>query len=155
VVELEIHGAISAEEVRSRLAAQAPPGLEILTARVVEPKATAQVRLATYRVVLPAERRADLSGRIAGVLAAPQLWIERERPEARRLDLRPYVQDLRLEDAHLEMDLLVTPNGSARPDEVLGLLGLKDLLEAGAVLERTHLRLHDEDDARSGGVPCP
>jgi radical SAM-linked protein len=155
VVELEINGDVPAEEVRSRLAAQAPPGLEILAARPIEPKATARVRLATYRIVLAAERRPNLPGRIAGLLAAPHLWVERERPEARRLDLRPYLHDVRLGDTHLEMDLLVTPNGSARPDEILDLLGLKDLLDAGAVLERIHLRLHDEDEAPSGGAPCP
>src|SRR5207245_1821509 len=44
----------------------------------------------------------------------------------------------------LEMDLWLTPGGTARPDEVLGLLGLQDLLEIGAVLERTRLELHDE-----------
>ena len=31
-----------------------------------------------------------------------------------------------------------------RPVEVLGLLGLTDLLEAGAVVERTRLELHEE-----------
>ena len=38
----------------------------------------------------------------------------------------------------------VSPAGTARPEEVLGLLGLQDLLDAGAVLERTRLELSDE-----------
>jgi hypothetical protein len=42
------------------------------------------------------------------------------------------------------MDLRVTPNGTARPEEVLAQLGLRDLLDAGFVLERTRLALEEE-----------
>src|SRR5262249_29156852 len=44
----------------------------------------------------------------------------------------------------LEMDFWVTPNGSARPGEILALLGLGELLAEGAVIERRQLELHDE-----------
>jgi hypothetical protein len=44
----------------------------------------------------------------------------------------------------LEMELFLTPHGTARPEEVLTVLGLQDLVEAGAVLERSRLELHDE-----------
>jgi hypothetical protein len=43
------------------------------------------------------------------------------------------------------MLLHLTPSGTARPEEVLGLLGLQDLLDAGAILERTRLELQDEE----------
>ena len=42
------------------------------------------------------------------------------------------------------MELCLTPAGTARPEEVLAALGLSDLLEAGAVLERARLELVDE-----------
>jgi len=42
------------------------------------------------------------------------------------------------------MDLWLTPAGTARPEEVLGLVGLADLLEAGGVLERLRLELDDD-----------
>ncbi len=42
------------------------------------------------------------------------------------------------------MELRLTPAGTARPEEVLGLLGLADLLTEGGVLERSRLELHDE-----------
>jgi hypothetical protein len=45
------------------------------------------------------------------------------------------------------MDLWLLPEGTARPDEVLALLGLQDLPEAGAVVERAGLELHDEPSA--------
>ena len=73
---------------------------------------------------------------------------------ATRVNLRPFLRDLRLvrwegEDQQtaseaLEIDLWLTPSGTARPVEVLGLLGLTDLFEAGTVLERSRLELHDE-----------
>jgi hypothetical protein len=50
------------------------------------------------------------------------------------------------------MDLWVRSTGMARPDEVLGLLGLHDLLEAGAVIERTRLELEDETAVRAPSV---
>jgi hypothetical protein len=42
------------------------------------------------------------------------------------------------------MVLCLTSAGTARPEEVLGLLGLQDLLDAGVILERSRLELHDE-----------
>jgi radical SAM-linked protein len=143
-VEIEFDAELLAEEVRDRLARQAPAGLEILDARTIDRRRTAQVRLASYCLALPPERAEGLSDRLDELLRASELWVERTRPESRRLDVRPYVADLRLADGRLEMDLRVTPNGAARPDDLLSLLGLQDLLEAGAVLERTRLELHDE-----------
>ena len=70
--------------------------------------------------------------------------VERLRPQRRRVDLRPYMNDLRLSSDSLEIDLRVSPTGSARADEVLALLGLSELLESSAVLERTVLDLEDE-----------
>jgi radical SAM-linked protein len=46
--------------------------------------------------------------------------------------------------ARLELDLWVTQTGTARADELVKLLGLADLLDAGAVLERTTVEVRDE-----------
>ena len=69
--------------------------------------------------------------------------------------MRPYLRDLRVLPDALEMDLVVTPGGTARPEEVLGLLGLGDLLEKGAVFERTRLELDDEPALASARVGAP
>ena len=59
------------------------------------------------------------------------------------MDLRPFLRDLRVVGegpTWLEMDLWLTPAGTARPEEVLGLLGLPGLIEAGgAALRRLRL----------------
>jgi radical SAM-linked protein len=171
VVELELDAEIPPEEVHERLARQAPAGLAILNVRRIDRRAGAQVRRACYRLPLPAERTAGLQEAIAALLATPELRVARgawrlareggdlstqysrlstqhsapaRTPER---DIRPYLRDLQLRGDALEMDFWVTPTGTARPEEILALLGLGDLLADGAVLERVTLELHDETDA--------
>jgi radical SAM-linked protein len=151
VVELELDEALPPEDVHARLSRQAPPGLEILSLRRIPPRAGAQVRRLCYRLPLPASRAGDARARAAEVLAAPERFVERTRPPRRRLDIRPFLYDLRVSGPHdggehaaLEMHLELTPAGTARPEEVLRVLGLDDLLVAGAVLERVRLELYDE-----------
>ncbi len=179
VAELELDEVLAPDEVLERLRRQAPPGIEILSVQRVAPKATAQVRSLSYRLPLPPERADSVREKAAQLLALPAVWLTRSKPlpgqvpltarqpapedaRATRVDLRPFLRDLRLVRAEgesanataLEVDLWLTPSGTARPVEVLGLLGLTDLLEAGAVLERSRLELHDES-CSSSVAHCP
>lgn len=154
VAELELDDFMPPEEIQVRLSRQAPAGLDILTVSRINPKVTAQVCRVCYRVALPADLAAVVPARVTALLACQELWIDRTRPHARRFDVRPYLHGLRVLNDALEMDLQVTPTGTVRPDEVLCLLDLGAILEAGAVLKRTQLVLHDEvcaagHDARS------
>ncbi len=144
VVELELQEELPLEEIVERLSRQAPVGLEILSLRRVPPSAKAQPCRATYRLPVPPERRGDLQRRIDELFAQEHCWVERTRPQPRRLDLRPYLHRIDLTPDGLDMQLSVTPQGTARPDEILNLLGLDDLRENGAVLQRTTLELTDE-----------
>ena len=164
VVELELDEVLPLHELRERLVRQAPPGLEILSIRRIGPRDGAQVRRLTYRVTLPAARAAVVAQRIADTLASGQCWVERTRPPVRRVDLRPFLSDLRLTELPLkppeteptfalEMELFLTPQGTARPQEVLTALGLQDVVEAGAVVERSRLELEDEMAACGAATP--
>jgi radical SAM-linked protein len=153
VADLEFREETDPEEVRRRLAAQAPPGLDILSVTRTDARAAPQVRSASYRVPLTAACHPDLPGRVAELLAARECWYERTRPHHRRLDLRPFLADLRLRPDALEMDLLVTPQGMARPEEILDVLGLGDLRTSGAVVERTRLELCDENSQPDPTAP--
>jgi radical SAM-linked protein len=158
VADLELSEDVDPAEVLVRLAAQAPPGLEILEVCRTDARVAPQVCAATYRVDIPVDRRDGLCERIAALLAAPDCWVERTRPHPRRFDLRPYVAGLRLVADTLELDLRVTPKGMARPDEVLEVLGLGDLLLAGAVMERTRIELTEENSPphiADGRLPIP
>ncbi len=144
VAELELDTDVSAAEVHSRLAQQAPAGLEILDVRRIDGARTAHARLACYRIAVPLHQSDNVPQRLTDLMQDASCWVERQRPERRRIDVRPYLRDLRFRDGAVEMDLVVTPTGTARPEEVLGLLGLAEVLEKGAVFERTHLVLDDE-----------
>jgi radical SAM-linked protein len=144
VLELEFDEPVAAADVHARLAKQLPKGLDILSVRRVPVSASAQVRRAGYGVQIPAEHSASLPDRIAALLAAPECWFERTRPEQRRVNLRPYLSEIRRSDQRLEIVLWVTPTGTARPAEILEAIGLGDLVESGIVLERFFLEIHDE-----------
>lgn len=168
VAELELDDELPADEVCARLRLQAPPGLEILSVRRVPLKTTAQVKALCYRLSLPPERVEAVRHKIDEVVAQAELWVVRAKPmagdtplttparsasdvpAAARLNIRPFLRELRLTPRDepglfaLDMDLWLTSAGTAKPVEVLGLLGLTDLLEAGAVIERARLELHDE-----------
>lgn len=152
VVDLELDDVLEPADIQERLARQAPPGLEILTVNRVAPRAPLRPRQALYRLDLPGDRVPAVAAAAAALLASQDCWIERLRPAPRRLDLRPYIVAVRVDAAAVELHLAITPNGGARPDEVLRLLGLGDLLDAGAVPERTTLELHDECQAPDPGT---
>jgi radical SAM-linked protein len=144
VVELGLDQVMEPEEVRDRLNRQAPPGLQMLSAARVPPKQTAQVCRAGYRIPLDPARADLAAARAAELLAAADYWVERTRPELRRINIRPYLEDIRVSPSSLEIDIRVTPNGTARPDEVVRALGLGELLDEGKIIERCRLRLSEE-----------
>jgi radical SAM-linked protein len=148
VADLELDEVVATEEIQSRLAGESPAGLQILQVLRIDPGTTARVRYVTYRVPLSgADIPHDLPDRLLSLQAAAECWIDRTRPQQRRIDLRPYIMDLRLQPNALEMDLLVTPQGTARPDEILGSLGLTAILDEGVVIERTAVELAEEESS--------
>jgi radical SAM-linked protein len=145
VVEIELARVMEAPEILRRLTLHGPPGLQFLSVQSTDVRTRAQVSRVRYRIALPVERCADLPHRIDALFGSSHLWIERTRPKARRLDVRPFLHNLHLDGNILEISLWVDSSvGSARPEEILGALDLADLLEAGAILERSKLELRDE-----------
>jgi len=86
-------------------------------------------------------------------LSLSEYWITRIRPQRRRLNIRPFVCELSHDCDSLNLVLWVTPIGAARPEEIVGALGLGHLLDEGAVLERTHLELLGELPEHERFVP--
>ncbi|MCI0685274.1 MAG: TIGR03936 family radical SAM-associated protein [Gemmataceae bacterium] len=156
VVDLDLLEAVPADDVLTRLNQQAPPGLEFLDVRSVDGRRAPQVRRAFYRLPL-VEPIAGLAERCAILLARQRCVVERLRPRRRCLDIRPFIADVQAgaqaDGAALTMALWITPNGAARPEEIVHALGLGALLDQGAVLERTHLELMDELPADERWLP--
>jgi radical SAM-linked protein len=144
VAELELTEPLSADDLRDRLNAQAPAGLTFTSVKVVPQASTVMPRRAVYRLPLPADRLADAAATAAALLSQDKVWADRMRPRPRRVNIRPYLRRLTVESGGLLLDVWVTPSGTARAEEILRLLGVKDIQDTGAVLERTELELDDE-----------
>jgi len=142
-LEVELTEALEPAELQHGLESQCPAGLAILSVKPIDMRNRAQVRRAHFRLPLT-EPIPDLLERCSAFLAQEHCWIERTRPHHRRLDLRPFIHTLRPSADALEMILWVSSYGAARPEEVAEALGLRAVLEAGAVIERTDLQLADE-----------
>ncbi len=155
VVDIELEGEPDPWDIRQRLATQAPAGLEILSVRSIDPRVTAQVRRVTYRLPFDPGTVPDLPERIDHLMAQEHCCVERLKPQRRKIDIRPFILGLNLDHTGLTLEFRVTPQGAARPDEVVQLLGLGDLLITGAVLERTVLELEDEIDSSVVRGPLP
>jgi radical SAM-linked protein len=139
VLELELTEEIDPPEVLRRLQAQAPPGIEFLSAKRIPINVTARPRRAVYRISLE-HPRADLDDLIAVFLAGTESWAERERPKPRAVNIRPYVESLAVADGALVISAWLTQEGSARADEIAAAAGITD----PPLIERIGLELMDE-----------
>ena len=145
VLELELAEPLEPADLLERLRAQAPPGFDFLEAEAVGPGRSPQVVAAEYALNVPPERLEGARDAVAAFLADERRPFVRRRPDrpAAELDLRASVLAAAVvEDGDLRFRLkMAAAERSARPEEVVETLGLRDLLEAGAVLVRIGVEL--------------
>jgi radical SAM-linked protein len=143
VLDLELAEPLATEAVRRRLAAVLPPGLDLLEAEQVPAGVSAQPVALRYHLEVPQTRRAAAAAALHGLLQANHWPIVRQREDkATALDLRSFVLEAALDDSGvLHFRLRVAPGGSARPDELLDALQLRDLLTSGGFLVRDDVEL--------------
>jgi radical SAM-linked protein len=123
---VELAQAVEPEEALRGLARQVPAGIRLLGAAVPEADAPPQPVRVCYEVALK-EPPPGLDGAITAFLACDAWPVTRTSPEnrpARTVDIRPFVEALVHNGDRLEIVLRVTPQGAARPSEVLDSLGL-------------------------------
>ena len=152
VVELEFTQPCNPDDVIARINREAPGGLAFHKADIVPMKATAMPRRVEYRMEIPPDRTQSVGQACAQLMDSSRIWVERLRPAPKRLNIRPYLRNLSLANDKLLLDLWVTNTGTARAEELLKLLMIHDLLEAGPTLERIWIALRDEAD---GGTDQP
>ncbi len=149
IVDIELSEPQSPADVLSRLTEQAPAGLhwlggETLAAPAKAPRPVALV----YELQVPFEHQAQVRRQIDLLLSSAHWPLVRHRPDRetdRTIDLRPFVLDAELSfGGVLRARLKVLPEGSARPEELLESLGIRNLLKQGAVLARTRLELAED-----------
>ena len=155
VAEFIFDEPVDAGRLRTDLAAQLPEGVRILEVAQVLGKDRARVVGVTYRVE-PSPDQSISADRIAHLLAQERIEVTRGRRQERRVDIRPFVRDISVHEDEagptLTVELHVSDQGTARPQEILALLGLN--AEPGrdaALVTRTCVHLassspQDEED---------
>jgi radical SAM-linked protein len=144
VVEMELLEPMEPSEVLRRLNSVSPSGLDWIEAETPGPGRAAQAEAVRYALNVPADRRDEARDALTDFLARESWPYTRHRPDRTvEIDLRPFLLEATLEepDGTLRFRLKMSPGGSARPEEVIDALGLRDLLGQGAVLARTAVEL--------------
>ena len=140
-LEFELADWVNPDTVSRKLAAQLPADLTVRQLTVVAPRQRAAVRQAVYEVQLHC-CPADLDARIAALLERDRIVVERGRPDKRRtLDIRPLLVSLEREGPQLRMVADCRSDGTLKPDEILGELGLSETERARCLVVRTDLAL--------------
>jgi radical SAM-linked protein len=151
VVELELAEPLEPAELLERLRKVSPPGLDWVDVKAVAPGRSApRVEAAQYFLEVPVDRQEATRSQLAALLASTQ-WPYTRHREGRdvAIDVRPFVLGAEFDPLGgptqsvgvLRFRMKITPNGSARPEEVIDALGLSDLLGQGTVLVRTEVEL--------------
>ena len=144
VVELELAEPLEPAELLERLMEVSPPGLDWVDVKAVAPGRSApQVEAVQYFLEVPVDRQEATRSQLAALLASTQ-WPYTRHREGRdvAIDVRPFVLGAEIDPLGvLRFRMKMSPNGSARPEEVIDALGLSDLLGQGTVLVRTEVEL--------------
>jgi len=178
VVEIELDGDHTAEDVIAALTPLVPEDFRFLSGRSVPVKVTVQPVRALYLFPLPADSHPQLGAQLASLLEKDTLVIDRirnvmqapaqaeplaeerldaltttepvmTRVEVKKLDIRPFIHNLWRDDRGYWMDVAITNHGAIRPEELLRLVDLENtMLDGESVLERVKLVLEDEQDCR-------
>lgn len=134
-IVLELTREVDAEETLRQLQRQAPTGLAIRNVRKLAVGERLVPDIVRYRFISEGDAPVDTPERIRRVLESAELTVTRIAPkggQVTKLDVRPYLVECDANGGHIDFALRVTGTGTARPSEILGLLGF----EAGNINHR-------------------
>ncbi|MBI1825996.1 MAG: DUF2344 domain-containing protein [Planctomycetes bacterium] len=128
VVVVELSRAIDANEALPRLQACVPRGMTIHEIRGLSNGERLVPDSVRYRFSIEGDTPEDLAVRAERITAAAELQVTREDHKggkASNLNVRPFLIGVYPADDSIEFVLRVTGTGSARPSEIVGLLGFE------------------------------
>jgi radical SAM-linked protein len=145
-----ITGTADEHRIQTELAAQLPEGCELLSVSIVEAGTSFQPSSATY--VFPTRRdvlNERMQSTVDRVLASESLPVQRFRgPPAdakgspvKNVDVRIFLKSIELDDRSIIVECKISPDGSIRVDEILGLLELDESKLSGPI-RRTNVQWH-------------
>jgi len=129
--DVRLTEAMGPAAIHEALGAHVPEGIEVRSVRLIPGKAGSlgmELNRAEYVVILPAGA-AIAAEAVERFLASNRVVVERKRGgRDKAVNVRQYVERLAMFDepeggTRLEMAIVLTPEGSTNPEEVLGALG--------------------------------
>lgn len=141
--DFEIDGWIKPDILKDELNSKLPPGLKILETKIIGPKegslmASAQAveYLATFT-----DNTSNVENKIKEIIASEKIVVKRKRKEKiKEIDIRPMIIELSLDDGRLRMLVQSNSQGTAKPNEILSVLGIEE-----ARVKRTRQFVKDHD----------
>ena len=119
---------------RQDFARQFPPGMTVLRDQALAPGRPPTIVWAAYAIDLAADEPAAVTARIRELADRPAWEVARpardDSPSAPAVDIRPSVHDLAVDARRVSFQIRPAPAGTARPADVLVLLGLADPADA-------------------------
>lgn len=148
VMEFDLAEWVFPAEIESRLRAQLPEGLEFLSLAPADPHQTARGKEITYRVAPRERARGDPRlepDAVEALMARSEIPVRRIRKGREKVvNIRPLIFSLAREGEALVLRAKAGPEGSTRPEEILGALGFDDsACRSDFRITRTRVRLAD------------
>jgi radical SAM-linked protein len=126
---VSVEGAVLQEQVLRQL----PFGCEVTDIELEEGRIAYKAVWAEYKIALgdisaSSEFKSGFERFCSALRCGEGLYVERRKGErgiCRRIDVGDYIETAELKGAHILIRCSITPSGSVRIDELLGLLGIK------------------------------
>ena len=122
-LEMELCEWMEVSELETRLKKQLPENMQITSVEPISSKVKSTVKDVTY-VVIPKNGKMPEAG-IADELLSKDAVIIQRKGKKRAFNIRPSIDSIKTNSQSIDLDLKMTPEGMARPEEVLLHLGLK------------------------------
>ena len=122
-LEMELCEQMDVSELETRLKKQLPEDMQITSVEPISSKVKSTVKDVTY-VVIPRDGKMPEAGITDELLSKDAVIIQR-KGKKRAFNIRPSIDRIKTNSQSIDLDLKMTPEGMARPEEVLLQLGLK------------------------------
>jgi len=145
--EMDLDEWVSAGETARRLNDKLPEGLRVVSAHLGHPRERHRAVSIDYHVSCRGELTFAQHD-AETLLGGPEVWVRRVRRKAgkptrvRRVNIRPLIKSIHVDERSVDMSLMVSDQGTTRPEEVWEALGGNtESLLAECSVTRTDMKL--------------